>query len=133
MALSKYQLKQWTLLLEEKNTLVSPHFPPIYIHLFKIFRSFWTRASYITINFHSNQLERISDTSKIYAIIHILKIGFCFCLPYWDGIIDKIVIYVKWPMWWSDVHIDCERISTIELIYTFITSHIYLLCMCENT
>ena len=33
-------------------------------------------------------------------------------------------------MWWFDIPIHCERILSIQLINTSISSHIYLFCLC---
>ena len=50
------------------------------------------------------------------------KIQFYSFQLYWV-IIDKIVMYLKCTVWWSNIGIHCEKIPTIESINISIISH----------
>ena len=65
-----------------------------------------------------------------------MKAGFCCCsclevFPklYWDIIDIQQCVSLRCTIWWFDICICCEMLTTIRLINTFITSHNYCVCV----
>lgn len=49
--------------------------------------------------------------------------GFCSSLLHLLCLTNKIIMYLKPTIWWFDIGIHWERMPTIKLIHTSITSH----------